>query len=98
MPVEIDQFTCRSDNFGILIRDVETGVVALVDAPEETAILAAVERTFGDPPPAAQQGLIAAHAVVLGDTIDVAALCPHGGGDRLGVQSTPCDADSAEPA
>jgi hydroxyacylglutathione hydrolase len=41
MPVEIEQFTCRSDNFGILLRDVESGVVALVEAP----ILAAIGRT-----------------------------------------------------
>jgi hydroxyacylglutathione hydrolase len=45
MPVEIEQFTCRSDNFGILLRDVESGVVALVDAPEEAPILAAIGRT-----------------------------------------------------
>ncbi len=45
MTVEIEQFTCRSDNFGILLRDGATGTVALVDAPEEEAILAAIERT-----------------------------------------------------
>ena len=45
MPVEIEPFTCRSDNFGILLRDVESGAVALVDAPEEAPILAAIGRT-----------------------------------------------------
>lgn len=45
MTVEIEQFTCRSDNFGVLVRDGATGTVALVDAPEEGPILAAIERT-----------------------------------------------------
>lgn len=45
MTVEIEQFSCRSDNFGILLRDSASGVVALIDAPEEAPILAAVERT-----------------------------------------------------
>ncbi len=49
MPLEIDQFTCRTDNFGVLIRDTETGTVALIDAPEEAAILAAIERTGWTP-------------------------------------------------
>lgn len=45
MTVEIEQFSCRSDNFGILLRDPASGVAALVDAPEEAPILAAIERT-----------------------------------------------------
>lgn len=45
MAVEIEQFTCRSDNFGVLVRDRATGVTALVDAPEEGPILAAIGRT-----------------------------------------------------
>lgn len=45
MVVEIEQFMCRSDSFGILMRERPGGEVALVDAPEETAILQAVERT-----------------------------------------------------
>ncbi|EKF17811.1 hydroxyacylglutathione hydrolase [Nitratireductor pacificus] len=45
MPLEIEQFMCRSDNFGILVHDSETGETALIDAPEERAILKAVERT-----------------------------------------------------
>lgn len=45
MVVDVELFTCRSDNFGVLARDRETGVTALVDAPEERPILDAVERT-----------------------------------------------------
>ncbi len=49
MPIEIEQFMCRSDNFGVLIHDTESGETALVDAPEERAILEAVERTGWQP-------------------------------------------------
>ena len=49
MPVEIEQFMCRSDNFGVLMRDPETGDVALIDAPEEKPILEAIERTGWQP-------------------------------------------------
>ena len=45
MPLMVEQFMCRSDNFGILLHDAATGQTAIVDAPEEAAILAAVERT-----------------------------------------------------
>ena len=45
MAVEIEQFMCRSDNFGVLVRDPGSGVVAVVDAPEERPILEAIERT-----------------------------------------------------
>lgn len=49
MAVEIEQFTCRSDNFGILLRDPVSGETALVDAPEERPILDAIERTGWTP-------------------------------------------------
>ncbi|MGE0280695.1 MAG: hydroxyacylglutathione hydrolase [Rhizobiaceae bacterium] len=49
MPIDVEQFVCRSDNFGVLLRDRETGVTALVDAPEEKTILAAIERTGWKP-------------------------------------------------
>ncbi|WEX10066.1 hydroxyacylglutathione hydrolase [Chelativorans sp. AA-79] len=49
MTLEIEQFMCRSDNFGILMRDTESGIAALVDAPEERPILEAVERTGWKP-------------------------------------------------
>lgn len=34
MALTIDQFTCRSDNFGVLIHDTEANVTASIDAPE----------------------------------------------------------------
>ncbi len=49
MAIEIEQFMCLSDNFGVLLRDPATGVAALVDAPEEAPILAAVKRTGWTP-------------------------------------------------
>lgn len=49
MPLTIDQFMCRSDNFGILAHDEKSGETALIDAPEESAILEAVERTGWTP-------------------------------------------------
>lgn len=45
MAADVEQFMCRSDNFGVLVRDSATGVVAIVDAPEEKPILDAIERT-----------------------------------------------------
>ena len=36
--LEIHQFPCRSDNYGVLIRDAEAGVVASIDAPEGAVI------------------------------------------------------------
>ncbi|MDH6234094.1 hydroxyacylglutathione hydrolase [Mesorhizobium soli] len=45
MTIEIEQFMCRSDNFGVLLHDNESGEVILIDAPEEAPILAAVQRT-----------------------------------------------------
>ena len=45
MTIEIEQFTCRSDNFGVLVHEIESGETAIIDAPEEAPILAAIERT-----------------------------------------------------
>ncbi len=45
MALEIDIFTCRSDNFGYLLHDAGTGKTAAVDAPEEEPIREALERT-----------------------------------------------------
>jgi hydroxyacylglutathione hydrolase len=42
--LEIELFTCRSDNFGVLLHDPGTGRTASIDAPEEAPILAALER------------------------------------------------------
>jgi hydroxyacylglutathione hydrolase len=49
MPLQIDQFMCRSDNFGVLVHDEASGETALIDAPQEQPILAAVERTGWTP-------------------------------------------------
>ncbi|MFK8035379.1 MAG: hydroxyacylglutathione hydrolase [Hyphomicrobiales bacterium] len=35
----IEQFMCRSDNFGVLVHDPETGLTAAIDAPEAEPIL-----------------------------------------------------------
>lgn len=43
-PLEIDLFACRSDNFGVLLHDPVSGATASIDAPEERAILDALER------------------------------------------------------
>ena len=37
MPVEIELFMCRSDNFGVLVHDRDSGETAIIDAPEEAA-------------------------------------------------------------
>jgi hydroxyacylglutathione hydrolase len=42
--LEIEQFTCLSDNFGVLIHDAGAGLTASIDAPEEAPILAALDR------------------------------------------------------
>jgi hydroxyacylglutathione hydrolase len=36
--LEIRQFPCRSDNYGVLVHDRSTGVTASIDAPDERAI------------------------------------------------------------
>lgn len=42
--LEIEIFSCRSDNYGVLLRDPESGLVASIDAPEEQAITEAADR------------------------------------------------------
>ncbi|RIK87814.1 MAG: hydroxyacylglutathione hydrolase [Hyphomicrobiales bacterium] len=49
MLVDVELFTCHSDNFGVLARDRETGAAMLVDAPEEAPILEAIGRTGWKP-------------------------------------------------
>ena len=44
MSFEVEQFMCRSDNFGVLVHDPETGETASIDAPEEGPILDALKR------------------------------------------------------
>jgi hydroxyacylglutathione hydrolase len=49
MAIRIDQFMCRSDNFGALVHDDKSGRTLLIDAPEERPIIAAIERTGWKP-------------------------------------------------
>ncbi|WP_099865703.1 hydroxyacylglutathione hydrolase [Pararhizobium haloflavum] len=37
-PLQIELFMCRTDNFGVLMHDPETGETASIDAPEEEPI------------------------------------------------------------
>lgn len=43
--LDIHQFLCRSDNYGVLIHDATAGVTATIDAPEAAAIEAALTKT-----------------------------------------------------
>jgi hydroxyacylglutathione hydrolase len=45
MPAEIRLFRCRSDNFGVLIHDPDSGATASIDAPEAAPIEAALKAT-----------------------------------------------------
>ncbi|SRR6056297_1332810 len=40
--LEIHQFPCLSDNYGVLIRDADAGVCASIDAPDADAVKAAL--------------------------------------------------------
>lgn len=42
MTLEIHQFPARSDNYGVLLHDTETGMTASVDTPDPSAIKAAL--------------------------------------------------------
>ncbi|PWB81706.1 MAG: hydroxyacylglutathione hydrolase [Methylocystaceae bacterium] len=44
MGVEVRQFICLTDNFGLLVHDQETGAVASIDAPDADAIAAELRR------------------------------------------------------
>ena len=43
--LEIHQFTCRSDNFCVLVHDPDTGLTASIDAPDEVVINQALADT-----------------------------------------------------
>ena len=45
MPVECHQYPCRSDNYGVLVRDSATGKTALIDVPDEMATRQAIDET-----------------------------------------------------
>lgn len=40
----IEQFICRSDNYGVLIHDPQSGLTASIDAPDEAAIRAHLDK------------------------------------------------------
>jgi len=42
--ISVHQFICLTDNFGLLVRDEETGAVASIDAPDGEAIAAEARR------------------------------------------------------
>lgn len=44
MSIEIHQFICLSDNFGVLVHDNDTGATASIDAPDGAAIDAELAR------------------------------------------------------
>ncbi len=43
--LEIHQFPCLDDNYGVLIRDAEAGLVASIDAPSADSVRAALKET-----------------------------------------------------
>ena len=45
MPAETRLFPCRSDNYGVLLHDSESGATAAIDAPEAAPIEAALKQT-----------------------------------------------------
>lgn len=48
MALLIDTFLCRTDNYGYLVHDVDSGKTAAIDAPDAKAIKAALERRGWD--------------------------------------------------
>ena len=42
--LEIHQFPCLSDNYGVLVHDAAAGVTAAIDAPDAAAVRAALEQ------------------------------------------------------
>jgi hydroxyacylglutathione hydrolase len=42
--LELEVFSCRRDNYGVLVHDPESGLTASIDAPEEQPILDAAAR------------------------------------------------------
>ena len=43
--LEIHQFPCLSDNYGVLIHDSQTGIAAAIDAPDAAKVKAAIADT-----------------------------------------------------
>ncbi|MBI1869337.1 MAG: MBL fold metallo-hydrolase, partial [Methylocystis sp.] len=44
MGVDISQFVCLADNFGLLVHDQKTGATASIDAPDGDAIASELQR------------------------------------------------------
>lgn len=44
MALRVEQFICRSDNFGVIVQDADSGEALVVDAPETAPILERLER------------------------------------------------------
>lgn len=44
MPVQVHQFPCLEDNYGFLVRDEASGLVAAIDTPDADAILRELDR------------------------------------------------------
>jgi hydroxyacylglutathione hydrolase len=44
LPIEIELFTAREDNFGMLVHDSDANITISIDAPEEAAVVAALTR------------------------------------------------------
>ena len=40
--LEVHQFPARSDNYGVLVHDPETGATASIDAPDADAVIEAL--------------------------------------------------------
>lgn len=49
MPLSCHLYPCRSDNYGVLVRDTASGAVAIIDVPEEMATRAAIQDTGWTP-------------------------------------------------
>jgi hydroxyacylglutathione hydrolase len=45
MPAQIYLFPCLTDNYGVLVRDPQSGATAAIDAPEAAAVEAALQKT-----------------------------------------------------
>ncbi|MFM8860359.1 MAG: hydroxyacylglutathione hydrolase [Methylocystis sp.] len=44
MPIEVIQFRCLNDNFGLLVHDISTGATASIDAPDGQEIVTEIRR------------------------------------------------------
>jgi hydroxyacylglutathione hydrolase len=45
MAIQVEQFMCREDNFGVLVHDPASGATAAIDAPEAAPVEAALKAT-----------------------------------------------------